>query len=60
MNYSYDLCGSLVGIRTTYDKPRFHAVKDAAVNSSRKKTVCRHVAMLGVLGTFDMLFSNKF
>ena len=36
MNYSYDLCGILLGIRTTYDQPRFHAVKDAAVNSSNK------------------------
>ena len=36
MNYSYDLCGILVDIRTTYDQPRFHAVKDAAVNSSNK------------------------
>ena len=36
MNYSYDLWGILVGIRTTYDQPGFHAVKDAAVNSSNK------------------------
>ena len=36
MNYSYDLCGILIGIQTTYDQPRFHAVKDAAVNSSNK------------------------
>ena len=36
MNYSYDLCGILVGIRTTYNQPRFHAVKDAEVNSSNK------------------------
>ena len=36
MIYSYDSCGILVGIRTTYDQPRFHAVKDAAVNSSNK------------------------
>ena len=36
MNHSYDLCGILLAIRTTYDQPRFHAVKDAAVNSSNK------------------------
>ena len=36
MNYSHDFWGILVGIRTTYDQPRFHAVKDAAVNSSSK------------------------
>ena len=36
MNYSYDLCGILVGIRKTYAQPRIHAAKDAAVNSSRK------------------------
>ena len=36
MNYSYGLCGILVGIRTTYDQPRFHAVKDGAVNSLNK------------------------
>ena len=36
MNYSYDLCGILLGIRTTHDQLRFHAVKDAAVNSSNK------------------------
>ena len=36
MNYSYDLCGILVGIQTTYDQPRFQAVKDAAVNGSNK------------------------
>ena len=57
MNYSYDLCGILLDIRTTYDQPRFHAVKDAAVNSSNKT---QFFAMLGFLGTFDMLLSNKF
>ena len=36
MKYSYDLCGILLGIRTTYDQPHFHVVKDAAVNSSNK------------------------
>ena len=36
MNYSYDLCGILVDIRTTYDQPHFHAVKDVVVNSSSK------------------------
>ena len=36
MNYSYDLCGILVGIQTTYDQPRFQSVKDAAVNGSNK------------------------
>ena len=59
MNYSYGLCGILVGIRTTYDQPRFHAVKDAAVNSSSKIQLF-DVAMLGFLGTFDMFLSNKF
>ena len=36
MNNSYDLCDFLVGIRTTYDQPRFYVVKDAAANSSNK------------------------
>ena len=36
MNYSHDFRGILVGIRTTYDQPRFHEMKDAAVNSSSK------------------------
>ena len=35
MNYSYDLCGILVGIRMTYDQPHFHAVKDAAFNDCK-------------------------
>ena len=36
MNCSYGLCGILVSIQTTYDQPRFHAVKDGTVNSSNK------------------------
>ena len=60
MNCSYDLCGILLGIRTTHDQPRFHAVKDAAGQQLQQNPVFRHFAMLGFSGTLDMLLSNKF
>ena len=48
INYSYDLCGILVGVRTSYDQPRFHAVKDAATDPTKSSfSKCCHTGIFG-------------